>query len=121
MVRAMPGWRLTTARPKATTAEKTMPMTVSEERALPRRTAMTASPTSTPNAGMDQCGSTDRSRPRATPAKAECPMASEKKAIRKEMTSTPRAAVMGMSSRTAIRACCMNPSLRQSSGSRENT
>ena len=98
-----------------------MPMTVSEERALPRRTAMTASPTSTPNAGMDQCGSTDRSRPRATPAKAECPMASEKKAIRKEMTSTPRAAVMGMSSRTAIRACCMNPSLRQSSGSRENT
>ena len=47
-------------------------------------------------------------------------MASEKNAMRKEMTSTPRAAVMGVSSRTASRACCMKLSLRQSSGSRES-
>lgn len=97
---------LTTARPKATTAENTMPMAVSAERLLLRRTTMTASPTSTPKSGMDSRGFTARIRPRATPAKAECPMASEKKAMRKLMTSTPSTAAMGVSSNRPSRACC---------------
>lgn len=72
MSRATPLARLTTARPKATTAENTMPMAVSAERLLLRRTTMTASPTSTPKSGMDSRGFTARIRPRATPVKAEC-------------------------------------------------
>ena len=79
---------------------------------------MTASPTSTPKSGIDSRGFTARIRPRATPAKAECPMASEKKAMRKLMTSTPSTAAMGVSSNRPSRACCMKRACRQSRGNR---
>ena len=51
--RATPGTRLTTARPKATTAENTMPMTVSEERQLRPRGRHDAKP---PQQGEKQHG-----------------------------------------------------------------
>ena len=63
--------RLTTARPAATTAEKTTPMTVSEGRALKRCMNMMISPTARPKSGMEMWGSTPSMRPAATPAKAE--------------------------------------------------
>ena len=74
--------RLTTARPPATTAENTTPMTVSEGRALKRCMNMMMSPTASPNSGLERCGSTPSTSPVATPAKAEWPTASEKKAMR---------------------------------------
>jgi len=63
--------RLTIARPKATMAEKKTPMTVSLDNPELRCMIMIPKPTSKPKAGMDQLGSTAKSRPRATPAKAE--------------------------------------------------
>ena len=112
----MPGARLTAARPKATTAEKTIPMAASEESAARRCTAMTANPTRMPKMGMASRGSTDSMRPRAAPAKAEWPMASEKKAMRKCTTCTPRAAVMGQRSSRPINACRIKCGCRQSRG-----
>ena len=109
MLRAVPCERLTTARPKATTAEKTTPMAMSDEMLLLLCRATMPSPTRMPKASMVHLGSQASSRPNATPAKAECPMASEKKAMRKCITSTPRTALTGASSSSPKRACCIKP------------
>ena len=76
-------------------------MIVSEERALFRCTPMIPNPTRMPKSGMARCGSTAKSRPSATPAKAEWLMASEKKAMRKLTTCTPMVAAIGARSSNA--------------------
>lgn len=52
-------------------------------------------------------GFTARISPRATPANAEWPMASEKKAMRKLITCTPNTAAMGVNKSRPSKACCM--------------
>ena len=101
------------------TAEKKTPMIVSDERALLRCTAMMPKPTPMPKRGMARCGSTEKISPRATPAKAEWLMASEKKAMRKLTTCTPMLAAIGARRMRANMACCMKRACRQSKGSRE--
>ena len=100
------------------TAAKTTPMTVSVDKELRRCKAMMASPTARPKSGMVQDGLTAKINPSATPAKAEWPMASAKKAMRKLMTWTPMAAAMGATRSRPIKACCMKRACRTSNGRR---
>ena len=91
-------------------------MTVSLDRREWRCRIMIPRPTSSPNSGMVQSGSTAKMSPRATPAKAEWLIASEKKAMRKLTTRMPITAVMGASRSSPTMACCMKRTCMHSNG-----
>ena len=115
--RAIPGFRLASANPSATTAENSTPITVSEERELRRFRNMIPNPISSASSGMVIPGLIEQSNPSATPAKALCPIASEKKDIRKFTTWIPAAAASGAQIRTPRNASCIKRSFRHSNGS----
>ena len=115
--RVSPFSRLMIAIPRATTVEKKTPMTVSDESPVRPLTRVMATATMAPNATIVQEGETPRRTPRATPVKAEWPIASEKKAIRCWTSGTPSAAAAGAVRSSARSARFMNAGSAKANGS----